>query len=59
MTLGFVGIASLVDSMWMLLLALPLVLILQKGVIEPEEHSLEQKFGETYLRYKARVRRWI
>jgi protein-S-isoprenylcysteine O-methyltransferase Ste14 len=59
MMLGFVGIASLVDSMWMLLLALPLVLILQKGVIEPEEHSLEQKLGETYLRYKARVRRWI
>ena len=59
MMLGFLGIASLVDSLWMLLLALPLVLILQEGVIEPEEHYLEQKFGETYLRYKARVRRWI
>jgi len=59
MMLGFVGIASLVDSLWMLLLALPLVLIIQKGVIEPEEHYLEQKFGETYLHYKARVRRWI
>jgi len=59
MMLDFLGIASLVDSLWMLLLALPLAVILQKGVIEPEEHYLEQKFGETYLRYKAQVRRWI
>ncbi len=59
MMLGFLGIASLVDSIWILLLALPLAAILQKGVIEPEEHYLEQKFGEKYLRYKARVRRWI
>jgi protein-S-isoprenylcysteine O-methyltransferase Ste14 len=57
--LGFLGIASLVDSLWMLFLALPLVVILQKGVIEPEEHYLEQKFGKNYLRYRARVRRWI
>jgi len=59
MMLGFLGIASLVDSLWMLLLALPLVLVLQKGVIEPEEHYLEQKFGQTYLHDKARVHRWI
>lgn len=59
MVLGFLGIASLVDSLWLLLLAAPLIIILQKGVIEPEERYLEQKFGEKYLRYKARVRRWI
>lgn len=59
MMLGFVGIASLVDSLWIALLALPLAAVLQKGVIEPEERYLERKFGEDYLRYKARVRRWI
>jgi protein-S-isoprenylcysteine O-methyltransferase Ste14 len=59
MMLGFLGIASLVDSLWLLVLALPLTVILQKGVIEPEERYLEQKFGEKYLRYKAQVRRWI
>jgi protein-S-isoprenylcysteine O-methyltransferase Ste14 len=32
---------------------------LQKGVIEPEEAYLEQKFSEKYMRYKAKVRRWI
>lgn len=59
MVLGFLGIASLLDSLWLLLLALPLVVMLQKGVIEPEERYLEKKFGEKYLRYKTRVRRWI
>jgi protein-S-isoprenylcysteine O-methyltransferase Ste14 len=59
MVLGFVGLALTLDSIWLLLLTLPLVVILQKGVIEREERYLEQKFGEKYLRYKARVRRWI
>ena len=27
--------------------------------IKPEERMLEQKFGEEYLDYKDRVRRWI
>jgi protein-S-isoprenylcysteine O-methyltransferase Ste14 len=59
MMLGFLGIALILDSLWILLLALPLVIILQKGVIAPEEHYLEQKLGKNFLRYKARVRRCI
>jgi protein-S-isoprenylcysteine O-methyltransferase Ste14 len=59
MMLGYLGVALVVDSLWMLLLALPLVVILQKGVIEPEERYLGRKFGETYLLYKARVRCWM
>ena len=59
MILLLLGIALCVDSLWILLFAIPLAVILQKGVIEPEEHYLEQKFGEKYLRYKAMVRRWI
>lgn len=59
MVLLCVGIAVLVDSLWILILALPLAVILQKGVIEREETYLERKFGEKYLRYKASVRRWI
>jgi protein-S-isoprenylcysteine O-methyltransferase Ste14 len=33
--------------------------VLQKGVIDREEAYLEQKFGDKYLRYKIKVRRWI
>ena len=59
MMLCVLGIAFCVDTLWILLFAVPLAVVLQKGVIEPEERYLEQKFGEKYLLYKATVRRWI
>ena len=43
---GYLGIAALLNSLWLLILALPLAIILQKGVIEREESYLEQKFGD-------------
>ena len=59
MLLLYTGIAILANSLWILILVLPFAIVLQKGVIEPEEAYLEHKFGEKYLRYKAEVRRWI
>ncbi len=63
MYIGFalwtLGLAILVDSTWMLL-ALPIgVLLIDRIVITREERYLERKFGEEYLNYKRRVRRWI
>ena len=58
-TIIYAGVASLANALWAILL-LPIVLVVtQRGVIEGEELYLERKFGEEYLRYKARVRRWI
>lgn len=54
-----VGIGLLINSLWVVLIAAPLAIVLQEGVIKREERYLQHKFGEDYLRYKARVRRWI
>lgn len=35
------------------------VLVIHRGVILREESHLERKFGDGYLAYKARVRRWL
>jgi protein-S-isoprenylcysteine O-methyltransferase Ste14 len=59
MLLLYTGIAILANSLWILILVLPFAIVLQKGVIEHEETYLEQKFDDKYMRYKARVRRWI
>ena len=53
------GLAILVDSTWMLL-AIPIGLVsIDRIVVVREERYLERKFGEEYLSYKRRVRRWI
>jgi len=59
LTLLYLGLTSLINSLWMLLLVMPLMVVMQRGVVEREEQYLEGKFGEEYLRYKMRVRRWI
>ena len=59
MTLIYGGITALANALPAALL-LPVVLhIMRRGVIEREESYLERKFGDEYLDYKARVRRWI
>ncbi len=59
MAMIYAGIASLANALWAILLLPVALLVIQRGVIEREERYLERKFGEEYLRYKARVRRWI
>jgi len=59
MTLIYAGITALANALPAALL-LPVVLhIMRRGVIEREERYLARKFGDEYLDYKARVRRWI
>jgi protein-S-isoprenylcysteine O-methyltransferase Ste14 len=59
MALVYLGIALLSQALWVLL-PLPFVLaIIDRGVIVREERYLERKFGQEYLDYKRRVRRWV
>jgi protein-S-isoprenylcysteine O-methyltransferase Ste14 len=58
-TLAYFGIAILATSVWMLFLLVPLLIILQRGVVKREESYLNAKFGEAYDKYKVRVPRWL
>lgn len=55
----YLGVAAWVDSLWLILLFLPLVLVLRWGVVAREEAYLSAKFGIAYERYCARVPRWL
>lgn len=59
MTLLYLGAALLLDSMWVLILVVPVLFLIHFGVILREEKYLAAKFGEEYISYKMRVRRWI
>ncbi|MDH3536911.1 MAG: isoprenylcysteine carboxylmethyltransferase family protein [Gammaproteobacteria bacterium] len=54
-----IGTGLVLNSWWVVASAAPLNLLLQSLVIRREEAYLEAKFGETYLEYKRRVRRWL
>ena len=59
MALLYFGLALALDAPIALLL-LPLVLLMiRTQVIAREELYLEAKFGEPYLDYRRRVRRWL
>lgn len=59
MVIQYVGLALLFNALWAIVL-LPLVLVIVHfTVIKREERYLEQKFGEDYRAYKAKVRRWL
>ena len=57
--LAYFGFAIVLTSMWVLLLLIPVLVILQRGVVAREEEYLERQFGEAYRKYKARVPRWL
>ena len=59
MTLVYAGISARANALPAALLLPAVLAVMQRGVIEREERYLERKFGEEYLGYKGRVRRWI
>jgi protein-S-isoprenylcysteine O-methyltransferase Ste14 len=59
LTMLYAGIAVLRNALWAIVLLPLVVYVIQHEVIEREEGYLERTFGEEYLNYKARVRRWV
>ena len=54
-----IGVAVIRMDVWILILTPLCGWLLQRLAILPEEAYLERKFGDTYLEYKRRVRRWL
>ncbi|MGH7487570.1 MAG: methyltransferase family protein, partial [bacterium] len=55
----FLGLAELTHNIWLAILAPLLAIALYVLAIRPEEHHLETRFGQAYLDYKERTRRWF
>jgi protein-S-isoprenylcysteine O-methyltransferase Ste14 len=59
LTLMYLGLTLAFDTWWGLVLLVPLLLTMHRGVILREERYLEQTFGEQYRQYCSRVRRYL
>jgi protein-S-isoprenylcysteine O-methyltransferase Ste14 len=59
MLLLVLGVALQFNILWIAIFMVPLILVMNRLVIEKEEIYLARKFGEKYFEYKKCVRRWI
>jgi len=59
MALGLLAIGAAANSIGVLLMLPLTVLVMNTGVIGREERYMAARFGEPYLGWKARTRRWI
>ena len=58
-SLVFLGLSFMVNSLWGVIALVPLSVVMHYGVILREERYLEKKFGENYRRYRSTVRRYL
>jgi protein-S-isoprenylcysteine O-methyltransferase Ste14 len=58
-TMIYLAAALLANTWWLIILLPILALFTHYFVVRKEESALERRFGEQYLRYRARVRRYI
>ncbi|MGC3945518.1 MAG: isoprenylcysteine carboxylmethyltransferase family protein [Chryseolinea sp.] len=55
----YLGIAIFKGNLWTIAMVPVIVVIIQTYVIKKEEHYLIRAFGNEYLDYMKRVRRWL
>jgi protein-S-isoprenylcysteine O-methyltransferase Ste14 len=53
------GIATWIDSVWLLVTLAGAIAVMAIVVIPREERYMTRKFSDRYLDYKRRVRRWV
>lgn len=54
-----IGIGIFLNSFWILISFIPSAILVYYVAIKKEEIYLEKKFGEEYIYYKNKVRRWL
>jgi len=59
MALAYATVALMFNALWPLLLLVPVLVVIRYYVIGREERYLAQRFGQPYLDYCTRVRRWF
>ena len=59
MFLGLIGLAIALDNPWLPMTLVPFALVIRYGVVAREEAYLGRKFGDAYVGYRSRVRRWL
>ena len=59
LTLLQITVAVWFNNAWVLVLVIASVIIITQYAIKREERYLEKLFGQEYLDYKQRVRRWL
>jgi protein-S-isoprenylcysteine O-methyltransferase Ste14 len=58
-TLFDLGLSLLLNNLWLLLFLVVGLLYVNFKIVRGEEAYLEAQFGETYLEYTQKVRRWF
>ncbi|MFC7526340.1 methyltransferase family protein [Parapedobacter sp. GCM10030251] len=59
MTVVLIGIATVLGSLSAFIFPIIFTVLVHRRVIPVEEYYLQKRFGEAYLTYKTRVKRWI
>ena len=59
LTLLFIGLTLAVDTWWGFVVLIPVLIVMHFGVVLREERYLTKKFGDSYRRYRANVRRYL
>ena len=57
--LMLLGLAIAANLPWVIIAAVPAMLVIHYGVVVREEAYMEDLFGDAYRTYRQRVRRWV